>query len=158
MGACKQNLYYNKSKFQLCKLDKKFTKTWNINISFFHKDYCICLYGKLWFIPSRFVIWKLWSILFCRQLEHLFEKIHIGFVFELSFHIFFKTRSFVGLYLIIKTISPLGLVCFNSNLELLTIYFFPLSCTNLYLTMYWRMQIKLFYFYFLTIDSQLKCS
>jgi len=88
----------------------------------FQIDYFF-LHRKLWFIPFVFVTRKLWTILFFRQLEHLLEKITYRIHFRMQFLQFKKKSTWFSV--LIRIISPLKLVHFNSILKILIIKNFP---------------------------------
>jgi len=107
-----------KAKISISKQKKKSTKTW-VYIYFFiffifFIDH-IFVYMKLWFIPSRLVMWKLWTILFFRQSKHLLTKITYRIHFWIQFLQFKKKKCKTRLNFLARTISPLKLLCFNPS-------------------------------------------
>jgi len=99
---------------------------------------------------------NLWSILFCGPWEHPFENITYVICFWAQFHILKKLVYFRELILIVKKISPLNLVGFNSILNLLMILFFLPSCTFFYLTFFQKTKTTFssFEFFFLKFTTQ----
>jgi len=108
--AQEQKLCSNKVKLGERGSKKQFAKIW---INFFYHTLYFCLSKRLSFIPFRFVMRKLWTILFFGHSKHLPEKNNLKDSF-LNAIFTIKKKSFTWFSFFARTILSLELVHFNS--------------------------------------------